>query len=128
MDINERALNCGKIAHDITHDNIELTGFAPHIIYDANDLYHLLIRDEYKFGVVSIKTGQKMTILPERIVIISTDDFTAFEYLTLEYISRFTHIAYMQYPCLPPPKIYMKSENHYTVKEIAQKIRERFLK
>lgn len=123
MNNQEKAMKCGKIAYDIMNENLLLKNITTITkIWTSDDLYRSLIVDRIGYGIFSRKTGGKITMLPKFLLISNNGIFTPFDYLVLHFISKYTTVLEMGPVLLPPPKIYMKKEKAYTVKELMEKI------
>lgn len=127
MNMQEKAMKCGKIAHDIMNNNLLLKRITTvTIIYAGDDLYQSIITDQYEYGVFSKRIPGRITTLP-KFLAYNGSQFTVFEYLVLHFISKYTTLINMEPALLPPPKIYMKQEKSYTIKEMIRKIKEIFI-
>ena len=123
MNNQENAMKCGKIAHDIMNENLLLKNITTVTkIWTSDGLYRSLIVDHIEYGISSRKTGRKITMLPNFLLISSNGQFTPFDYLVFHFISKYTTVLEMGPVLLPPPKLYMKKEKSHTVKELMEKI------
>ena len=123
MNNQEKAMKCGKIAHDIMNENLLLKNITRITkIWTSDDLYRSLVVDRIEYGIFSRKTGGKITMLPKFLLISNNGIFTPFDYLVLHFISKYTTVLEMGPALLPPPKIYMKKEKSCTIKELIEKI------
>ena len=129
MNNMKNVINCGKIAYDILHDNFLLkNNYVLHLIYTPDQFYQNVISDAYSFGIFSIRLEGKMIVLPEFLVIYDNGEFTPFEYLAFQFVSKYTRIVNGGPPLLPATKIYMKEKKRYTVKDLLFMIKEIFSK
>lgn len=126
----ERAIKCGRVAHDILTGNFVMkrTVSAVTVMQMSENFYDTIIVDGFSYGIFSRKLGVKITTIPEFLVVYDNGNFTPFEYLTIHFISKYTTIIDGNPILLPPPKIYMKEKKAYTVKGLIQYIKERFSK
>ena len=129
MNNMKNVINCGKIAYDILHDNFFLkNSYGLYLVYTPDQFYQNVISDAYSFGIFSIKLEGKMTALPEFLVIYDNGEFTPFEYLAFQFVSKYTRIINGGPPLLSAPKIYMKEKKGYSVRDLIFIIKERFSK
>lgn len=122
-----KIMRCAKISHDLMVENLLLKEITTVTTIETSDeLYNSITSDRIDYGLISTKNENRITVLPRFLPIYDNGQFTPFDYIILNIISKYTTLLDMRPPMLPPPKIYMKEEKSYTIEQLIRKIKEKF--